>query len=179
MPISSSSREVIYNTKVKNSDWIFDHINKISCHYKEHPFYSETLLEKWYSGIENQGSFLEITVKMLKNICHTLDFDPNIRLASSIVGRVQARGVTNLVDIAKNTGADLYISGPNGREYGILQAFANHKIKVLFHDWEPVKYQHKGESEFYPYLAFPDIVFNLGIDEVKQIIRKKPVLNEE
>lgn len=182
IPISSSSREVIFNTKISsNIDWVNDHKQLITQFYKKHPFFDEFLLDKWFSGIVDILDFTQAMKLHLENICDSINVEPNFIRASDLIGRDQGYGIDNLFNIIKSIkGTDkVYVSGSNGRDYGILEAdhFANHK--TIFHDWKPSEYFQYRQENFHPYMPFLDYVFNEGIEKLESLVKEKQVFSNE
>jgi hypothetical protein len=58
-------------------------------------------------------------------------------------------------------GADLYVSGPDGRTYLKLDTFENEGVKVVFHDFMHPKYPQKFGA-FEPYISIIDLIANMG-----------------
>jgi len=68
----------------------------------------------------------------------------------------------NLVlEICRHFGATEYISGPFGREYLDLEAFAKAGVKVRFHDYQVKEYDQCFKG-FEPYMSVIDLLFNCG-----------------
>lgn len=66
-----------------------------------------------------------------------------------------------VLEICSRTNATTYISGPLGRDYLDLRAFANAGIEVEFHDYVHPVYSQIYEG-FEPLLSAVDLLFNCG-----------------
>lgn len=175
IPVVSRSREVIFNTKVStDEDWIGKHKRAIHESYSKHPFYNRNLLEVWYQGVDQFDDFTDIIEIFLNNICSTMGFKPNLLRASVLVGRSKGEGIDNIVNIVESINGERkqYVSGPNGRDYGVKKAFSSADIKVYFHDWEPFFYKQHNQLEFHPYLPFLDCIFNIGVKKTEQKVKE-------
>jgi hypothetical protein len=86
----------------------------------------------------------------------------NFVLASELP--VSGRGPQLLLDICKHLGADVYLSGPDGRNYLDSAEFAAAGVQVRYHDYKhPVYAQRFGE--FVPFLSYLDMLFIAGLGE--------------
>lgn len=79
-----------------------------------------------------------------------------------------------VLEICRRTNATTYISGPLGRGYLDLRAFANAGIDVRFHDYvDPVYSQvHDG---FEPLISAVDVLFNCGPSARAVIADEQPL----
>jgi len=66
-----------------------------------------------------------------------------------------------VLEICRHFGATEYISGPFGRDYLDIRAFARNGIKVRFHDFQ-VKEYSQCFKEFEPYMSVIDLILNCG-----------------
>jgi hypothetical protein len=182
IPIESSNREVIFNTKIsEKNEWIGNHKKIIRQFYSKHPYFDQELLDEWYKDLEFSNNFTSVMEKFLKNVCQTLGFEPNMIRSTSLLESAMAKGVDNIyniVECVKGSGK-IYISGVNGRNYGINEVFKNSQTQVFYHDWVPLEYQQKGQSEFYPFMPFLDYAFNMGMINLKEIVMERQVFNDE
>lgn len=64
-----------------------------------------------------------------------------------------------VMNLCKYAGADVYLSGPFGRDYLDIEKFNNHNIEVKFHDYEHQEYSQV-HGEFIPYMSIIDLLFN-------------------
>lgn len=175
IPISSSSREILSSTLIANSDWIEQHKKMICDAYCKHPFYAESVVDYLYRdilvGAGNNMLFVDTTVDMLTKICLFFGFQPRIVRASSLNIDHSLAGPQHLLDICKAVGADLYISGPNGREYGVSDVFQR-QLPTAYHMFSYPTYQQNMGDSFVSWLAFLDPLFNMGKGYVQDIISK-------
>ncbi|WP_371362952.1 hypothetical protein SRRS_39650 [Sporomusa rhizae] len=181
IPIASSSREKIQNTVVSNDGWIEHHKKSLHFTYCKHPYYNRELIEAYYKDL-NSLNYVDMIETMLTNLCEIFGIKINFVRTSSLSINQDITGVENLYVISKDLKADLYLSGSNGRDYGVKECFEGNqpKIKVLFHDFDYPVYAQFGNSaqNFQPWLCFFDPLFNLGTDKIKELIFNKPLLRE-
>lgn len=176
IPIGSSNREMISKTQIVGVNWITEHKNTIHQFYKSTRHYDAEILEKYYDGIiciKSENGLINFSDAMyitLKNIGEILGLQFNLSKASVINSNCKAIGPGKLVEICKNLGATTYISGANGREYGVESAFYNTGIIVKFHTFAHPKYiQFIETRNFTPYMGFLDAIFNMGIEWVTDV----------
>lgn len=181
IPVASPSREIIENSKVDGAEWIESH-KKIICNaYSQHPFYDSSLVDLYYDGVGKiidgkDNNFPDVIIQLLMNVCKIFGFEPKTVCASSY-SLEHVKGPGKLAEICKKVEASTYVSGGNGREYGVIEAFDNSGVEVLFHEYTyPVYKQYKQDS-FVSWLSFFDPLFNLGLEEVKKWVYEKPELS--
>ncbi|NHI01615.1 WbqC family protein [Oceanimonas sp. MB9] len=177
IPIESSSRAAIFETKITDSpSWISEHKNIIKSAYHKHPFFDENILETLYTGMEGKLFFTDAVETFLDNSCSLINFKPNMIRASNLLGKSKESGVVNIVNLVDRIEADnkVYVSGSNGRDYGILGAFRQRGVEVCFHDWTPNEYRQKNQIDFIPYIAFIDYIFNMGVDKLENVVKSEP-----
>jgi len=184
IPIASSSRTAIKDSIISGHDWIKSHQDLIHTAYSKHPNYDRKIVAMYFSGIKKiilnlNCNFSEVLIKLTLNACKIFDFKPNIVRASDYPSSNRSRGPKKLLRICRETKATKYISGSNGREYGIKKIFRYSKTKVLFHDYKHPTYKQYGQKKFVPWLSFFDPLFNLGLKEVKKWVYQKPILSEK
>lgn len=181
IPIASSSRARLMDAVVDGLDWVESHKAKIKEHYRQAPFFSSIALDAFYqlpSNLSVQGgiSFVQLAISLMSNACALLEFHPNLVLASQIVSKEEVvTGPRLLRRLCEGIGGvKQYVSGPNGRDYGVCEAFYGTGIKAAFHSYQHPLYFH-GPS-FVPYMGFLDALFFCGPEWVMAHVRERPVL---
>ncbi|MDR2723741.1 MAG: WbqC family protein [Holosporaceae bacterium] len=182
IPISSSSREAIDKTVIAGTEWIEHHKNAIKCAYHDHPYFNESLIDASYDGVqdellENKFNYRPALVRMLTNICAIFEFSPQTAMASEYDDGDFGCS-DRLLNISRNAKADIYVSGANGRSYGVQESFAKSEILVKFHNFPQPTYTQFNSSMSYPCLCFWDVIFNVGLDETSYLIKEKWSLSD-
>ncbi|TVR16969.1 MAG: hypothetical protein EA391_06335 [Balneolaceae bacterium] len=182
IPSSSSSRALIRNTTIDGIDWITEHKEKLAQYYASAPFFKEEYIEAYYKDlnekiVETNYDFSASMIHLINNICSLFGFSPRIICATDLdSNEVEAgHGPDKIAEIAKALKAKIYVSGLNGREYGIKDSFAKSNIEVKFHEDQPAMYT-QGDHEFIPHLAFFDSLFYAGMEETIKQVKKEPTL---
>lgn len=168
IPIASSSRSKLVDTKILDMNWVEEHKSRIVRSYSGAPFFDQSILDALYE-IPNylafkDISFVELIVCFLKNAATLLKFNTNIILASEIISPEDAcTGPSLLRELCeKISGTRGYISGPNGLSYGVCDAFKDSSVEVFFHKYNHPVYD-QNRMDFVPYMGFLDAIFNCGL----------------
>lgn len=176
IPIASSSRAMIFETEVKHTQWLNDHARAIATNYKNAPHYNQDLLDDFFEVMKresvNSMFFTDIITEQLNFLCSLFDFKPNFVRASEIETDAirEAIGPDKLCELCKAVDATEYISGGNGKEYGVEESFAGSSIDVLYHNPKPPIYS-QGAKEFEPYMACLDMIFNAGLEKTSTAVK--------
>ncbi|MCS6791179.1 MAG: WbqC family protein [Oscillatoriaceae bacterium SKYG93] len=177
IPISSSRKEKICLSKISGTCWIQDHINSLLEAYKKHTYFDISYIDAYYFQIANSiehlsFSYSKILIKFIYNLVDIFDLHANIVIASEL-DLPCSKGVENLFNIFEAVNGAIYISGANGRNYGVKEYFENRGKKVVFHDPKPI-----GNECNIPFLAFFDPLFNIGYSDVVSFIKSPLELSE-
>lgn len=183
IPIASSSRARIADAIYRDANWVQNHKARIVQNYLGAPYFDPEVLECYYSayepGREQAGGGFAISVKRsIERLFDYLDLPYNMRFASALEPTAnQVSGPAKLRSICEQLGAEAYISGPNGREYGVIPCFAGSRCKVLFHEYRhPTYHQGDGTRAFVPYMGFFDALFNCGRSWIRDALLEPPLL---
>ncbi|NQV03226.1 MAG: WbqC family protein [Bacteroidia bacterium] len=179
IPINASSRAMIDEMKVAGTEWIQQHKDTIRNYYLHAPFFEMDLMDLYYEGVEdvltsNDYDFTTAILHTFSNLGRMLNFTPKVVKASEINDEEieQNFGPDKLLAICKKVDADLYISGPVGREYGVFEAFEGSGVDVLIHEYTHPVYEQINTSAFVPYMGFFDTLFNIGREKLTELIHE-------
>lgn len=165
IPIASSSRALIRDTEIDGKDWIQQHKGQIIAHYKDAPCFDADFLEQYYHVFTEESSFPIAATNGLKIILEAMELPHNFTMASGF-GQDDidaAQGPMKLRRICEHLDADTYVSGENGRSYGVSECFAVSRCTAQYHCNDNIEYAQKGNSgNFVPYMGFFDALFNTG-----------------
>ena len=179
IPIASSSRELIVRTTISDRDWVSAHQYKISSCYKEAPYFDPSMLSRLYDLSDVGDSYVDVLVRLIMNISEVLSFSPALVRASELLsGEVCSGGVEMLSTICKRFEGSTYVSGPNGRDYGVGEEFGRRGIPVRYHDFSHPIYDQR-RDEFHPYMGFLDALFFCGVEWLSNFVRMQPELSEK
>jgi len=111
---------------------------------------------------------IDFNIDMIKFLFKTVEIKtPMIR--ASEMSNENLHSTDLIVDICKNTNADIYLSGPSGKDYLEVDKFGD--IKVEFHSFTHPTYSQQF-NEFLPYMSSIDLLFNHGAENFLKIIKQ-------
>lgn len=172
---AKTSRPLIKEMQVLSKEWINNHKMQLKLYYNNAPFFEPEIIDYLYEDLEDKTNFVEITLLQLIRTFSLLDLCDKINLQRSSSIAIKNTGPEKLFKITKFLNGQVYISGPNGRNY--LKKSLFNGIKVVFHDFEFPVYRQLGK-EFIPWTAWIDCLFNIGLHKTKNILTRKVDLNE-
>lgn len=180
IPINSPSRQPILSTEISGTKWIRSHYDRIHLSYKDAPYYDRQLVRSYYTAIENA---LDKSLLFATAICATFeylgelfDFTPTLRFASEIEGpEAPKSGPSKLAYLAQEVDTHRYISGPNGKDYCVEEAFAQTGIEVAYHHFDFNVFDQEPNR---PILSFWDPLFILGKSRICEILKEPPTIHE-
>lgn len=146
--------------------WKNKYLKTIEYNYKHHPFFwkyfsfFEDLLEK------NIVNLCEFNMEIITYFAKELQIKTKVIMASSL--SPQGNKSDLILDISKRTGANVYLSGPAGRDYMKLLTYQKEGVRVWFNDFEHPIYPQKGTDTFISHLSVLDLLMNVGGQEGKK-----------
>lgn len=152
--------EIASGKKVNGREnWVKFHRRMIWNNYRRTPFF-----DKFYPGIDeiysNAGDNLsDFNVTMIKYLAACFGLDVRVVLASSLRIKSSVASET-LAEISESVGADIYVSGPGGREY-LDTSFFRGKAEVIFQDYVHPVYPQRFLG-FQSHMSAIDALFNIG-----------------
>ena len=152
----------------KNVKWKEKNLQTIRMSYGKYPYFGEV-----YSVLEktlNTDTFLlsDINISIIKAFCNELGINPEYLRSSEM--NVNGFKSDLILDICKETGADIYIAGPSGRDYLDMYSFEEAGIKVVFNDYHHPVYPQKRSKKFTSHLSAVDLFMNVGFAQAKKVI---------
>ena len=155
-------------TDPKNLKWKEKYLQTIKQSYGKYPYFEEVyqLLEKAINI--DTPYFCEINIAIIKSFCDALDIHPEYVRSKDL--NVDGLKSSLILDICKETKADVYIAGPSGRDYLDMKSFEDAGITVKFNDYNHPTYPQKRSDEFIDHLSALDLFMNVGFIEAKKII---------
>jgi len=144
-------------------------LNQILLNYKEAPYYCEIapIIKKLI--MYNETNLAKFNINIIKTLISIFDINIDIIKSSDI----KYSGTKNRLNasIAKEVKATNYLSGLGAKEYFEETPFKENNINVLWQKFKhPIYPQLHGD--FIPNLSCIDLLFNCGIENSKNIIRK-------
>tara|TARA_B100000700_G_scaffold150974_1_gene167681 strand:- start:99483 stop:100178 length:696 start_codon:yes stop_codon:yes gene_type:complete len=173
IPISSSSRALISESEIANLEWIGHHRDQLRRAYSNHPHYDGKILDMFYDKLDTvvekfNFDYTEVTLHLLELTCNLLGFEVELLKSSSL--SVDAKGPHKIVNLCKKVGATHYICGHPAKDYGVEDVFGGTEIGLIYHDAETPPHSQHNMENFVPWMGFYDILFNIGVENVKRLI---------
>jgi hypothetical protein len=163
VPIRYKSGRSICETEIDNSsNWREKHWKTITCNYSKARFFKEYagMFEEIYS--RDWKILSDLTIAMNETICEIMGIKTKFYRSSEL----KAEGMSNekLINLCKNIGADVYLSGQGAKAYMNEDLFREQGITVEYQEFSyPVYPQQWGE--FIPNLSVIDYLFNCGVEK--------------
>lgn len=150
----------IRDMKIDNSrEWRRKYLGRVEQAYCRHPYYPHYapslrgIIMRPYTGLA------ELNIALIGFFRRVLGIHTPIWLASELGVSGKQSGL--LLDICRKLDADVYLSGPCGRDYLDCALFEREGIRIDFHEFRPPVYA----AECYiPCLSTLDVLFNHGPD---------------
>ena len=169
VPVLHEFGQRIYEIKIDNKrDWRDKHLKSIEQNYSQAPhfnknfsFCKEVLGRKW-------EYLVELNIDFTQQLKQILGINTDI-VRSSTLG-IKTDKTERLVDICKHLQADIYLSGPGGKDYLDVEKFKENGIKLEFQDYTHPEYKQAYEG-FHSNMSVIDLLFCCGeksLDIIKE-----------
>jgi len=143
-----------------NQSWRKNYLGLLEHGYKKTRYWHD-IKDIVYPCIEAKPARLvDLNISLIERCRDYLNICTSSILSSSLK-ETQLSGSDMILGICMKLGADLYVSGPDGRTYLKLDTFENEGVKVVFHDFMHPKYPQKFGA-FEPYISIIDLIANMG-----------------
>lgn len=149
--------------------WRKKYLRTLEQRYRKHPFFAEVLgplaelLEREWSRLA------DLNHALLAALEHQLGITTPLVRATELGGEGTRSEL--LADLCRKVGAEVYLSGPSGREYLELRPFREAGIELRFHDYDHPAYPQRGTGSFISHLSVVDLLFNCG-EASGEIVRR-------
>ncbi len=170
VPVIHSFTQKISEVEINNTvQWGRKHLMALATHYSKAPFYKD-YIDFFEQAYTREWTYLvDINVYVIKYLAEVLGLeDKKFVLASDLESREGSS--ERLIDICKQLGGDVYLSGKDGAKYMDLEIFKEEGIQVVFQDYKHPRYEQL-YGDFEPFLSVIDLLFNCGPDSLS-ILKK-------
>jgi len=151
----------IKDTKICDKNWGKKHYASLVHNYSKSRFFKEYKDFLEYHYLECSDSYLsEINFRFITATCELLGITTKITWSGeyrSVTGKNE-----NLVELCKQAGADIYLSGPSARNYLSEQVFNNRGISVEWMDYTGYREHQQLYPPFVHTVAILDLILNEG-----------------
>ena len=152
----------IKDTIISDNEWAKKHWAAIKFHYSKANFFNDfkSLFEELYLGCEEQYLSV-INQRFIIAISKLLDIKTTISLSMDYDLSVEGK-TEKLIHLCKQTGANIYLSGPAAKDYMDEELFKQEGISVEWMDYS----NYPEYSQLYPPfehgVSIIDLIFNEG-----------------
>jgi WbqC-like protein family len=151
----------IRDTTVSDRDWADAHWKSIRQFYIRAPYFQQyrDVLETLYLDCK-ETSLSAINYRFLVALCGMLDIPTKLTWSmdySIVEGKTE-----RLVDLCKQAGAGVYLSGPAARDYIDAELFAQAGIDLVFFDYSGYPEYHQLFPPFAHDVSVIDLLLNEG-----------------
>ncbi|WP_419786691.1 WbqC family protein [Pseudodesulfovibrio sp.] len=164
VPVISKGRytQPINQVMIDNTvNWRRKYLGSVQAAYGRTPYFPE-LFPRLEAVINKEFSRLaDLNIALIEMVRDFTGIDTPMRLASDILPDTDVHGSDLILALSRASGADHYISGPDGRNYLDLGSFLDANIKVSYHDYNHPAYEQT-HGEFSSHMSAVDALFNVG-----------------
>ncbi len=161
-------KEVEINNTVK---WQKKHLKTLEMNYKKAKFF-----EQIFSGLEavyyanDWSNLCELNLRLFKWVLSILKLEKRLVRASEL--NVEGESTQLLINVVKEIGGDIYLSGFGGAKYQDDESFKEAGITLAYYEFEHPAYPQLW-SEFVPNLSIIDLLFNCGPESLDVVPHNK------
>ena len=153
------------------------HLRQLKHTYKKHPYYEEImpLIEKIYK--KKHTNLMNFNIEFIQLVSKSLNLSTKFLRTSDLLEEHpqlnELNGNDLILDLAKISGANYYLSGTGCLDFIEPETFEENKIDFIFQDFKQVFYKQKGVDQFVPDLSIIDALMNLGWINTSSLILKR------
>lgn len=145
----------------QNKEWKQQHWQKICARYGKAPFFNDYagFFEDLYQ--EDLGSLCELNEKILSYLLSCFEINVKIMRTSQLNVDASLHKTDLQIAYLKAADAEVYLSGPSGRNYLEQEKFPESKIDLKFFKFQHPVYPQRYPG-FEPNMSAIDLLFNMG-----------------
>lgn len=147
--------------------WRRKHLRTLEHRYRRHPHFAE-VFDRVAPILESEWrTIAELNLALIDVLEGALGIDTPIVRASEL-GVSGARSEL-LAAICARVGAEVYLSGPSGRDYLDPAPFEAAGVRIAYHDYDHPVYPQRGSDGFVSHLSVLDLLFNCGPESFERL----------
>lgn len=150
--------------------WQRKYLNKIQHNYSEAKFFGVIFEAIEGAVLKNFRMLVDLNFALIEAFRRYLNITAPVLFASRLGG--EGKGSQLLLDFCIKRNADVYLSGPDGRNYLETGDFRKNNIKIEYHDYMHPEYNQL-RSPFISHMSALDLLFNYGKDSLNIIKGQK------
>lgn len=158
----SSSSQKINETKVTNHLWASKHYKTLVQYYSKAKYFKqyETIFKDLYKELETEEFLSNINYKFIMTINKILGINTKISKCEDF-NLVEGQTL-RLLQICKDAGANIYLSGPAAKDYLDEGMFEKENIKVEWMNYGGYREYEQLNPPFEHGVSILDLIFNVG-----------------
>jgi WbqC-like protein family len=139
--------------------WARKHWETLRLNYGKAPFFRDhaVFFETVYG--QTWTKLCDLAWAITKYLLNAFDIQTTVRFSSEI--GTAGKKDELVLNLCREMKAEVYLSGPLGRDYLREALFKEHSIEVCYHDYHHPTYQ-QAYPGFEPYMTALDLLFNAG-----------------
>jgi hypothetical protein len=178
VPVHASNDTLIRDVQIAQEHrWASKHWKTLQTYYTRAPHFDdhETFFEEVY---DQDWEYLnDLNLEVVEYVRDQLGIDTPMTASSEL----EADGAKSdlILSICQGMDADVYLSGPNGRDYLDTESFEDAGIAIAYHDFDHPTYSQAFDG-FESHMSAVDLLFNHGSDSREIIMNEnRSTLTEE
>ena len=164
VPVHARYKALIPEVNIDNQQiWQKKHWQTIRTYYNAAPYFSE-YAQKILPAYEEikWEKLTDLNLYLTKTLSDCLNIKETQYIQATELN-VREKGSNLILELCKEVGADIYLSGSQGKNYLKEDEFLKAGIKIAYQDYHHPVYSQI-YSGFQPYMAVIDLLFNCGSD---------------
>ena len=157
---------------VNDQVWLQKQSNMLWQSYKDSPYYDSvwSIISPLFSSTER--TICSYCVRSIRAIKELLEINTELLYQSELCVDDSKKKNDLVLSLCQAVSADRYISGNGARKYTDEDSFNSAGIELQYQVFQQPEYPQLHTSEFIPGVSMLDMLFNLGIDNTKEIFWK-------
>lgn len=163
IPVHATLDHTISETQIVGNRWVKKHLKTIQMNYARADHFdlfeefSEILKRDWQS-------LADVTIAVTEWMMTQLHIDTRVVRSSQLQAQGDAQAL--VINICKELGADVYLSGTGAKSYQDATAFADENIDLVYQSYTNQPYQQcfMDETGFIGDLSALDLILNIGAE---------------
>lgn len=168
IPVEVKGRynQTIRETKVINKKWAIRHWETIKLNYVAAPFYKDyaVKIEEAYIYVKEFEFLSEINLFFIRLINFFLGITTEISSSADYNLIIEGNKTERLINISKQAGATIYLTGPSATRYINTKLFEIEGIKLQWMNYTDYPVYKQLFSSFEHNVSILDLLFNTGPD---------------
>jgi hypothetical protein len=165
--------QLICDTLIDGSQsWKKAHLNRFKANYGKAPFCADAfrILE---TGIREDtiSTISQLNIRLIKLICAYLGISTPLKMSQEYA--VAGTKTERLIQLLKESGATVYLSGPAARDYLEEDQFRENGIRLEYKTYDYLPYQQLW-GDFVGNVSVLDLIANVGPDARRYLNSQTP-----